>query len=91
VPKRPLASAHQRNCLGSWLRETREAKGLSQADVAEKCQLAGWDIDRLAIHRIETHQRQLLDFELLMLLQVLGKEPILKVPKNLKAFFPDPK
>ena len=46
---------------------------MSQETLAEKLQVAGWDIDQSTIARIESGKRTLLDYELQFLLDAFGK------------------
>ncbi len=57
--------------LGVMLRQIREAKGWSQADVARKLQLLGWDVERTVITKIELRRRCITDYELLLFTRVL--------------------
>ena len=54
------------------VRRIRTDLGLSQPKFAEKCQLAGWDVSRDIIARIECQTRWVGDFELATLAKVLG-------------------
>jgi transcriptional regulator with XRE-family HTH domain len=58
------------NIVGPNVRRLRNAKGLSQAKLAEKCQLIGWDITREGIAKIEGRTRHVDDFELVYLCRV---------------------
>ena len=49
----------------------RDGKSLSQADLATACQLAGWDVSRGVIARIEGGVRWVSDWEVLELAKVL--------------------
>jgi transcriptional regulator with XRE-family HTH domain len=49
----------------------RNELGLSQAELATKCQLIGWDVSRDIIARIEGRVRWIGDFELAALARVL--------------------
>ena len=53
-----------KNLIGERLKLLRAEKGLSQRDLAHKLQLAGIDMDKNVITRIETNQRYVADFEL---------------------------
>lgn len=64
--KKPL------NVCGPQIARIRNSLGWSQPKLAEKCQLAGWDISRDIIARIEGQVRWVGDFELAALAQVLG-------------------
>ncbi len=66
---------HPRNIIGTALRKLRNDRGLSQAKLAEKCQLAGWDISREGIAKIEGRVRWVSDFEIVHLCKVLGAKP----------------
>lgn len=72
----------RKNLVGLVLRKTRERIGLSQDDLASKCQRVGWDIDRLTITRIEGGSRLLCDYELLILARVLRVQPMELIPEN---------
>ncbi len=61
-----------RNIVGPVVRELREKIGLSQAALAAKLNLAGWDVGRDIIARIEGQVRWVADFEILKLAGSLG-------------------
>ena len=61
-----------RNVVGPQIRVLRSRRGWSQPVLAAKCQLAGWDVSRDIIARIELRIRWVADFELMLLAQVLG-------------------
>ena len=50
----------------------REAQGLSQAALAAKCQLLGWDISRDILARIEGQIRCVTDSEMVFLARSLS-------------------
>lgn len=56
-----------KNVVGGKVRVIRDQRGWSQADFAAKCQLAGWDIDRGTISKIEAGLRRVTDAELYLL------------------------
>ena len=58
------------NLVGPNLRRLRNSRGLSQAKLAAKCQLIGWDITREGIAKIEGRTRHVDDFELAYLCRV---------------------
>jgi transcriptional regulator with XRE-family HTH domain len=64
-----------RNIVGPQVRKLRDGKNLSQAKLAEKCQLIGWDISREGIAKIEGRVRWVSDFELVYLCRVLRVKP----------------
>lgn len=57
--------------LGPGIRRVREEHGWSQDELARRLQLAGWDVDRTLIARIELRTRCITDIELLMLARIL--------------------
>ena len=71
MPK-PTGSSGEKNLVSSRLIELRRQQNLSQRDLAHKLQLAGYDMDKNVITRIETSKRYVTDIELRALSQVLG-------------------
>ena len=61
-----------RNALGLQIRKLREEKGWSQSDFARELQLAGWDVGRTLITKIELRRRCITDYELLFMAKTLG-------------------
>ena len=59
-------------CICHRLIELRRQQNLSQRDLAHKLQLAGYDMDKNVITRIETNKRYVTDIELRALSEVLG-------------------
>jgi len=59
------------NVIGSRVRQLRLSQGLSQAQLTAKCQIAGLNITRSALARIETRERGVADFEAHLLALVL--------------------
>ena len=43
--------------IGPTLRSLRETEGLTQAEFAGRLQLAGWDISRETLAKVESHVR----------------------------------
>ena len=71
-----------RNALGLQIRKLREEKNWSQSDFARELQLAGWDVERSVITKIELRRRCITDYELLLILRTLGAAlSSLKIPK----------
>lgn len=66
TPKKSL------NVCGPQVRRLRSRNCWSQPKFAEKCQLAGWDVSRDIIARIECQTRCVGDAELAYLAEVLG-------------------
>ncbi|MDE6640431.1 MAG: helix-turn-helix transcriptional regulator [Acetatifactor sp.] len=71
MPK-PRTSSGEKNLICSRLIELRKQRNLSQRDLAHKLQLAGYDMDKNVITRIETNKRYVTDIELQALSEVLG-------------------
>lgn len=62
---------NQKNLVGPVIRRLRMAAGLSQEALAAKLQVAGWDITRGGLSKIEVRLRRVNDAELLLLAKVL--------------------
>lgn len=60
---RPRSQKGEKNLIHQRLLQLRTKHGLSQRDLSRKLQLAGYDIDKNVIHRIETNQRYVSDIE----------------------------
>jgi transcriptional regulator with XRE-family HTH domain len=79
-----------RNALGLEIRKLREGKNWSQSDFARELQLAGWDVERSVVTKIELRRRCITDYELLLMIATLGA-PLssLRTPKTneLNEFF----
>jgi transcriptional regulator with XRE-family HTH domain len=73
--RRPFQPDERLNALGGILRRIRAALGWSQSQMAVKCQLAGWNIDRVIVAKIESHLRAVSDWELLKLCEITGALP----------------
>lgn len=69
MPK-PRNSNGDKNLISRTLIELRRLNNLSQRDLAHKLQLAGYDIDKNVITRIETNKRYVTDMEIKALCQV---------------------
>ena len=59
------------NVTGRQIAKVRTQKGLSQDQLAGKCQRAGWDISRGTLAKIEAGVRCVSDSELLLLAKAL--------------------
>lgn len=70
---------NKKNVVGPRVRRARSKKGWSQQDLAVKLQIAGLDIRRSGIAKIELQIRRVTDEDLLYLLKVLemGLEDLL--------------
>lgn len=60
------------NLCGRKIAETRKQLGKSQRQLADSLQLAGLDVDKNAIQRIEAGKRFVTDIELVYFANVLG-------------------
>ncbi|MBE6971597.1 MAG: helix-turn-helix transcriptional regulator [Ruminococcaceae bacterium] len=56
-------SGERKNIIGEKVRAYRKEKGLTQKALAEKMQLAGYDVTDLTILRIESGDRFVPDYE----------------------------
>ncbi len=61
--------------IGPTLRSLREAEGLTQAELAGRLQLAGWDISRETLAKVESQVRCVTDRELVRFAEVLDVDP----------------
>lgn len=69
MPK-PKTSSGKKNLISQRLVELRKLHNLSQRDLAHKLQLAGYDMDKNVITRIETNKRYVTDLELKALTEI---------------------
>ena len=58
---RPKAQTGEKNLISQQLIELRKRNDYSQRDLAYKLQLAGYDMDKNVITRIETNKRYVTD------------------------------
>ena len=76
-----------RNIVGPQVMQLRNERDWSQEKLASICQLAGWDVSRGVIARIEGGVRWVADFEVLKLAAALKVSvPELYPKQNRKAF-----
>lgn len=61
------------NLCGERIAEFRKEMKLSQKKLSDRLQLAGLDVDKNAVQRMESGQRFITDIELVYLSTVLGK------------------
>ena len=71
MPK-PKSSTGEKNLISKKLIELRKSHHISQRLLAYKLQLAGYDMDKNVITRIETNKRYVTDIELKALCEVFG-------------------
>lgn len=79
--------AAAQNIIGPRIQALRRAKGLTQAMLAARCGVLGWDIGENTITKIETHIRCVVDAELMCLAKALDVTPdlLFPAPEKLKA------
>jgi transcriptional regulator with XRE-family HTH domain len=63
------------NLIGPKLRFLREVEGLTQAEFAGRLQIAGWDISRETLAKVESQIRCVTDQELVRFAEALKVEP----------------
>ena len=61
----------KQNLAGVRVRKLRTNDGLSQEQLAARCQTAGWDVSRGTLAKIEAGVRRLNDAEVVILARVL--------------------
>lgn len=71
---RKIAMPNQ-NIVGTRLRKLREARSMTQDQLAGACQRAGWDVSRVTLAKIETGVRAINDGEIVVLAAVLKCTP----------------
>lgn len=70
--KRLRTQDNGKNIISGRLTALRENCGYSQRDLADKLQLADFDVDKNMITRIETNNRYVSDFEIKALSEFFG-------------------
>lgn len=60
-----------KNAVGKQVKEIREKSGISQEQLAIRLEMAGWQVDRFLISKIERGERQVLDIEVQLIAKVL--------------------
>jgi len=71
MPK-PRSDTGKKNLISENLIDLRRRHNLSQRDLAHKLQIAGCDMDKNVITRIETQKRYVTDIEIKKLCEVLN-------------------
>ncbi len=67
------------------MRKLRTQKGWTQAQVASKLQLLGWDTSRESVTRLETQSRRVVDLELFAVARVLGVKADDLFPRGMRG------
>lgn len=70
--QKPRTPQGGKNLINQRLIELRKEHGLSQRALAHSLQLAGYDIDKNVITRIETNKRYVTDVELKAFVEIFG-------------------
>ena len=60
-----------KNVVGKHIKELRERSGITQDQLAIRLEMAGWQVDRFLISKIERGERQVLDTEVQLIAKVL--------------------
>lgn len=71
MPK-PRTASGDKNLISKRLIALRKEHGLSQRDLSRKLQLAGYDMYKNVITRIETNKRYVTDIELRAIAQIFN-------------------
>lgn len=64
-----------RNSVGQTIARLRRGADLTQEELAARCQVAGWEVSRDAIKRLERGEREITDVELRLLATALRTTP----------------
>jgi len=59
------------NVIGKYVKEIREKQGLTQEQLAIRIEMAGWQVDRFVVSKIERGDRQVSDFEAQLIAKAL--------------------
>jgi len=60
-----------KNVVGKQIKEIREKSGITQEQLAIRLEMAGWQVDRFLISKIERGERQVLDTEVQQIAKAL--------------------
>lgn len=69
APRQPKAP---QNIVGPQVRRIRVQQGLTQPELAVRCQLRGYDLSREGLSKIEARVRFVTDAEIVLLAEALG-------------------
>ena len=84
-------STRFRNSVGPSIRRVRNRLELTQSQLAARLQVAGLDLDRSGVAKVESQLRSVFDFELIIVARCL-KVPIdelLPSTEELESWLPD--
>ena len=74
-----------KNLIGEQVRKVRSSKGWTQETLTAKCNLAGWDLSRATLSKIEAGLRRVTDAEVFLLANALKVEIADLYPKALSV------
>jgi len=82
---------HQ-NIVGPVIRQLREKRGMTQAQLVAKLNISGWDLSRGTLAKIEAQVRCVADYEIPILAISVGSDPsellrlaIARTPRRLRS------
>lgn len=78
----------KQNLIGPAIRCLRVERDLTQEALAARCQVAGWDLSRETLSKIEAQVRRVNDAEVRMLAHVLRCEMRELFPSSVKSAIP---
>lgn len=84
-----MKSPFPRNAIGGQVRKIRSANGMTQENLAGRCNLQGFDIGRETISQIERGIRGVSDLEMILLARALRVKLNELVPKELPVWKKD--
>jgi transcriptional regulator with XRE-family HTH domain len=59
------------NVVGKYIKEIRERQALTQEQLAIRIEMAGWQVDRFIVSKIERGDRQVSDIEAQLIAKAL--------------------
>ena len=77
--------SNPQNIVGPRIKALRLQQGLTQAMLAARCGMLGWDVGENVVTKIETQIRCVVDFELLCIAQALDARVEQLLPSNEKS------
>ena len=86
-----MEQAKALNILGPKIREVREQRGLTQDQIAAKCQVLGFDLTRGTLAKIESRVRAISDHEIPFLAKALNCPIEFLFPKKLQILSRKPR
>ena len=69
---KPASPRRFRNAAGPQIARVRGERNLTQEELATKLQVAGVDLDRIAVAKIEARIRSIYDYELAVIARLLA-------------------